>query len=252
VIHPAVILLVASLLGAAAIAMLLPGRRGAAARRRRIALGAVPGISGLGLLVSQLPGVGDWSTGLAFYLLSGVTLVAAVATISSRKPVYSAIWFGLVLLGTSGLFLVQGAQFLAVATIVVYAGAILVTFLFVLMLAVPEGRAGCDRTSHEGLVSAVVAAVMVGVLTVAIDSHFDQKPDATWADAPAQSRAEGVLGPGHVARFGAELFGRHLIAVEVAGMLLLAALVGAAAIAGTSRTRENNEKEPQMNTDEHG
>ena len=53
------------------------------------------------------------------------------------------------LLGTAGLFLFQGAQFLGVATIVVYAGAILVTFLFVLMLAQPEGHAFYDRVSWE-------------------------------------------------------------------------------------------------------
>ena len=61
--------------------------------------------------------------------------MAAVATISFRNPVYCAIWFGMTLTGTAGLFLLAGAEFLAVATLVVYAGAILVTFLFVLMLA---------------------------------------------------------------------------------------------------------------------
>ena len=65
---------------------------------------------------------------------------------------YCAVWFALSLLGTAGLFLFQGAQFLAVATIVVYAGAILVTFLFVLMLAQPNGRAYYDRVSWEPLV----------------------------------------------------------------------------------------------------
>ena len=63
-----------------------------------------------------------------------------MATVTFRNPVYCAIWFGLSLLGTAGLFLFHGAQFLAVATVVVYAGAILVTFLFVLMLAQPEGK----------------------------------------------------------------------------------------------------------------
>ncbi len=58
-----------------------------------------------------------------FWVLAGVTLMSAGATITFRSPVYCAVWFALSLLGTAGLFLVQGAQFLAVATIVVYAGS---------------------------------------------------------------------------------------------------------------------------------
>jgi NADH-quinone oxidoreductase subunit J len=63
------------------------------------------------------------------------------------------------LLGTAGLLLLAGAQFLAIATVVVYAGAILVTFLFVLMLAQPEGRAAYDRVSFESLLAAVATSV---------------------------------------------------------------------------------------------
>ena len=64
---------------------------------------------------------------------------------------YCAIWFALTLVGTAGIFMLQGAQFLGVATIVVYAGAILVTFLFVLMLAQPGGDAFYDRVSWEAI-----------------------------------------------------------------------------------------------------
>jgi NADH-quinone oxidoreductase subunit J len=155
-------------------------------------------------------------------------------------------------LSTAGLLLVQGAQFLAVATIVVYAGAILVTFLFVLMLAVPEGRAACDRTSYEAIVSAAVGVVIIGMLALAVGRALDEKTAIPPAGAVAEARAEGVLGQQHVARFGAELFGRHLVAIEVAGTLLLAALVGAAAVAGTTRTLAANQKEPQINADKRG
>ena len=61
--------------------------------------------------------------------------------VTSRNPVYSALWFAAVVLSTSGLFLLAGAQFLAAGTVIVYAGAIIVTFLFVIMLA-QIGRPG--------------------------------------------------------------------------------------------------------------
>ena len=101
-------------------------------------------------------------------ILAAVTVSSAVGAITFRNPVYCAIWFGLSLLGVAGLFFFAGNQFLAVATVVVYAGAILVTFLFVLMLAQPEGKAAYDRVSWEASVSAAVGMIIVGVLSISI------------------------------------------------------------------------------------
>ena len=67
---------------------------------------------------------------------------------TSRNPVYSALWFASVVLATSGLFLLAGAPFLAAGTVIVYAGAIIVTFLFVIMLAQMEGKAQYDRAAR--------------------------------------------------------------------------------------------------------
>ena len=122
-----------------------------------------------------------------------------------RNPVYCAIWFGQSLLGTAGLFLFTGAQFLAVATVVVYAGAILVTFLFVLMLAQPEGKAAYDRVSWEALLSAVTGVVIVGVLSMTIGRVLSPANAAAQpvdrADAEEALDA-GILAPQHVARLG--------------------------------------------------
>ncbi len=187
----------------------------------------------LGLGASQMPYLGDWISQSVFSILAGVTMVAAAATVSFRKPVYCAVWFGLTLLGVAGLFLLTGAQFLAVATVVIYAGAILVTFLFVLMLANQEGKTIYDRVSWEALMSASTGMVIVGVLSLTIGSVFSTQPamDAHQLTVHSPEKlAQGVLSPNHVASFGMELFGRHLIAIEVAGTLLLAALVGAGVI----------------------
>ena len=67
---------------------------------------------------------------------------------TSRNPIYSALWFASVVLSTAGLFLLAGAQFLAAGTVIVYAGAIIVTFLFVIMLAQMEGKADYDRAAR--------------------------------------------------------------------------------------------------------
>jgi NADH-quinone oxidoreductase subunit J len=217
----------ATVLLAAGLWLLLP--RGRAAGR---ALGAVLAVVGVGLLASRVPRLGSWAADSVFFILAGVTVVAAVATVTFRKPVYSAIWFGLSLLGTAGLLLFQDAQFLGVATIVVYAGAILVTFLFVLMLAQPEGQAFYDQLSWQASLSAASGAVVVGILTLTVVSIFNNPTAAERPSAPfttAQLQGD-ILSDEHVAHLGARLFSTYLLPVEVAGTLLLVALVGAVAI----------------------
>ena len=108
-----VLVSLATLGGALGMYLMLP--RG---RRWGRAAGAIVGAASLGLLAAQLPLLEDWASQSVFYILAAVTIVSAAATVSFRSPVYCAIWFGLSLLGTAGLFLFQGAQFLGVATIV--------------------------------------------------------------------------------------------------------------------------------------
>lgn len=277
-------LLWALLLGGTGLLMMLP--RGD--RRRRVQ-GAVAGLVSLGFFAAALPALAGAVEQAVFWALAAVTLVSAVATVTMRSAVYSAIWFALSLLGTAGLFFYQGSQFLGVATIVVYAGAIVVTFLFVIMLAQPEGHAVYDRLtwgSQPKLLSVLAAALLVAALAYAVSSEGivrrqvmeaavvladDEGPlldDHLVAGVARQGeltvvtlRAElseerarvverelaaaiqtdvalipldtrrDVLHPSHMAMLGSEMFGRHLLSVELAGTLLLAALVGAIAMA---------------------
>jgi len=233
--------------------MLLPrGAERAAARWIGTLLG-VAALAGFILTGRRLGSVGEEAV---FLVVSLVAVVSAAATIVSRSPVYAAIWFALSLAGVAGVLLVLGAQFLGVATIVVYAGAILVMFLFVLMLAQPAGLAPYDRVSNEPLLSAVAGAVLLGLLSLssgrlsaepAACCKVPSRAAALAADTPAGDAAGGPAAPpdanapgvesaadplarDHVARLGAELFGRHLLAVEAAGVLLLVALIGAIAM----------------------
>ena len=233
----AMLLALGTALAAVGLWWLLPG-----STRWWRALGGVLALVGFGFLGSQVPVVGDWCATGMFYAIAAGTMVAAVATISCRSPVYCAIWFGMTLTATAGLFLLAGAEFLAVATIVVYAGAILVTFLFVLMLSQPEGHTSYDRRSWEPMLSAFTGAVLVGILSMMIGSAITQADAAYVSDAEAATpAAHGAVPaaaqpvPPTIARLGAELFTRYLVAVEAAGALLFAALVGAAVIVTQGR-----------------
>jgi NADH-quinone oxidoreductase subunit J len=196
--------------------------------------------AGFGVLVAgvapRVPISPDVMSQLVFWFLSAVTIGSAAAAVSMRSAVYCAVWFATSLVGTAGLFLCQGALFIGVATVVVYAGAIVVTFLFVIMLAEPQGHTTYDRISwgwHAKPLAIAVAAIFVGAVTFAV-LHLD---DGRRLTPPSEAQlAAGVLHPAHVARAGTELFTTHLVSVEVAGTLLLVALVGA--IAGLVHARQ--------------
>src|SRR5262249_22920795 len=136
-------------LGATGTYLMLPHRHGAA--RPRTAHGAGAVAAGLALLVF----ITSWSPPgpslptLFFYVFSVTAIAGGLLTVTSRNPVYSALWFASVVLSTAGLFLLAGAPFLAAGAVIVYAGAIIVTFLFLIMLAQIEGRADYDRAARS-------------------------------------------------------------------------------------------------------
>lgn len=197
------------------------------------------------LFAYDLPLLGNWLDQGVYWLLALITLGAAVATISSQSPVYSAIWFATSLLGTAGLFFFNGAQFLGVATVVVYAGAIVVTFLFVIMLAQPEGHSAYDRLTWGGLpkiLGVVTAGLFLGILMQMLGplKRDAVKPVSPEAIAQAHNNlvaADGILAEKHMANLGRHLWSEHLISIELAGTLLLVALVGAVAIVSFGHPR---------------
>ena len=170
-----------------------------------------------------------------------MTTVSAFAMIVQKNPVYAALDFSLVVLGTAGLFLLQSAPFLAAATIIVYAGAVIVTFLFVIMLAQQTGQAVYDQRYRQPIAGALAGAVLLAALL-----DVSTRPAIT----EGKPRPAYVLVvPGHVAGassflsqsvgsatgvkgLGRSLYSDYLWAVEIAGTVLLASTVGAILIAG--------------------
>lgn len=249
---------------AASLWLLLPKASDTVASRRLgYLLGAVA-LVGFAATGRSLGCVGEDAV---FLTVAGIAVISGLATIVTRSPVYSAIWFAMALAGVSGVLLVLGAQFLGVATIVVYAGAILVMFLFVLMLAQPSGMAPYDRVSNEPMLAAAAGAVLLGLLTLSIGRLSAAEPAAccrmpSRAQAVAAVLADGAVAKddestpliapatagrdtgdaNEVAHLGAELFGRHLFAVEVAGVLLLVALVGAIAVVSRGEATETDHR----------
>jgi NADH-quinone oxidoreductase subunit J len=110
-----------------------------------------------------------------FYLFSAIALVAAGLLVTQQNPVKAALSFALVVLSTCGLFLLQAAPFLMAATIIIYAGAIIVTFLFVIMLAQQTGLSDADARSREPFLSCVAGFVLLGAILFVLHSTYHTK-----------------------------------------------------------------------------
>jgi NADH-quinone oxidoreductase subunit J len=178
-----------------------------------------------------------------FPLCAVVAVLCAILMITNRNPVYSALWFALVTLSVCGLFLLQSAPFLAAATVIVYAGAIVVTFVFVIMLAQQAGATIYDQRARQPFVATVATFVFVAILLGTLADSRPGNADTTGDSAlvTAASGANPLSRPPEGATtytlrsLGRSLFGDYLFAVELAGTLLLVATIGAIAIAPRRR-----------------
>jgi NADH-quinone oxidoreductase subunit J len=109
---------------------------------------------------------------LLFYVFSGCALLSGALLVTQHRPARAALSFALVVLSVSGLFLLLAAPFLAAASITVYAGAIIVTFLFVIMLAQQAGMDDADSRSREPLLSTLTAFLLLGALVYVLQLSY--------------------------------------------------------------------------------
>ncbi len=176
---------------------------------------------------------GNLAEDVLFTSFAGLMVMAACGMQVETRPVYSALWFALVILATCGLFLMQGAPFISAATIIVYAGAIIVTFLFVIMLARQGGKSNYDVRLMQPMLAMVSGGVLLAAMVYAIQQPV---PAASNAPAPSVNMSAPIAEDAStVAALGRSLFVDHLIAVELAIVLLLVATFGSIVIALQSR-----------------
>jgi len=235
--------------GAAGLYLSLPSPT-AAGRRWRVAGGVLAAAALAAIAVYLTRWIGRGFTGRPLFIIFAVVAVAgSLRVVTHPRPVYSALYFVLVVLAVAVLCILAAAEFLGVALVIVYAGAILVTYVFVIMLAQQGGVPIYDRTAREPLAAvamgfAVIAAAthaMVATDPIAVHAatprnpyiyRLTQQPD-DGAQERAVSETPRAINPadGNVRGVGRVLLTRYAVALEVAGVLLLVAMVGAIAIA---------------------
>ena len=112
---------------------------------------------------------------ILFYAFSGLAILGGGLMLAQHNPVHAALSFALVVLSTCGLFLLLAAPFLMAATIIVYAGAIVVTFLFVIMLAQQAGLTSADQRSREPFLACLGGFVLLTALLCVLQKNYDPR-----------------------------------------------------------------------------
>jgi NADH-quinone oxidoreductase subunit J len=168
---------------------------------------------------------------LAFYLFATVVIASGVMTIFSRNPVHSVLWLILAFFNAAGLFLILGAEFIAMLLVIVYVGAVAILFLFVVMMLdvdTAELRSGFAKYLPFG---ALLALVFLAELIFAV---------AAWNAGGIEIAAKGAptdAGLPNIQALGTVLYTRYLYIFEAAGLVLLVAMIGAIVL--THRVRVN-------------
>ncbi|MGB3472017.1 MAG: NADH-quinone oxidoreductase subunit J [Erythrobacter sp.] len=160
---------------------------------------------------------------LAFYLFASIVIASAVMVIMARNPVHSVLWLILAFFNAAGLMVLVGAEFIAMLLVIVYVGAVAVLFLFVVMMLdidFAAMRAGFVRNFPLGI---LIAAILLAELMLAVGAYGAGGVDLGQSDGTAVA---GV-GQSNIEAIGALLYGRYILLFEIAGIILLVAMIGA-------------------------
>jgi NADH-quinone oxidoreductase subunit J len=164
---------------------------------------------------------------IAFYLFATLTVASAVAVIFARNPVHSVLWLIVAFFNAAGLMLLVGAEFIALLLVIVYVGAVAVLFLFVVMMLNIDFatlRSGFTKNLPFGI---IVALVLLAEIVLAV-SAWKAGPGISGA-APPETTVPNIVVLGEL------LYSRYLFPFEIAGLVLLVAMVGAIVLTHRSR-----------------
>ena len=167
---------------------------------------------------------------LFFYIFAGVTCLAGLMVISSRNPVHSVLFLILAFFNSAGLFVLLGAEFLAMLLVVVYVGAVAVLFLFVVMMLdinFAELREGFQRYMPLGL---GVGGILLTEILFVFFNREEMPENMNLVSEVSNTRALGRV-----------LYTDYIYLFQVAGLILLVAMIGAITL--TLRRRENVRKQ---------
>jgi NADH-quinone oxidoreductase subunit J len=170
--------------------------------------------------------------GLVFYLFAAITVASGVMVVSSRNPVYSVLWLILAFFNAAGLFLLLGAEFLAMVLVIVYVGAVAVLFLFVVMLLDIN-----YLRLREGFMQYLPVGFLVGaILVVELLMVYGGWKFADQAPLSVASRTPDPTAISNTDALGRLLYTDYAFLFQAAGLILLVAMIGTIMLTHRTRT----------------
>jgi NADH-quinone oxidoreductase subunit J len=167
-------------------------------------------------------------TQIMFWFLSALALLGAIGVVASKNPIYSVLCLIVVFFAISGHYILMNAQFLAIVNIIVYAGAIMVLFLFVIMLMNLNSQTGPLKNVYMKM-AGIVAGLTFMIVLVAALSHSETQ--------------NIVMRPGSsvglIENLGKALFNTYVVPFEISSVLFLSAMIGAIVIGKKDKVEKN-------------
>jgi NADH-quinone oxidoreductase subunit J len=158
---------------------------------------------------------------VGFLILAAVMLVGAVGVVTLREPVHAALSLVATLLTLAVTYVTLQAHFLAAIQVIVYAGAIMVLFLFVIMLLNVGGEAARERPTLPGLRPAAYLVGLLAAAGIVLTAFLDPR------QLPSPELIDAALAGGGAERVGESLFSDFVLAFQLVGVLLLTGIIGA-------------------------
>lgn len=158
---------------------------------------------------------------ILFYTLSAFAIISAIMVLISKNPIHSVLWLILVFFAISGHYILLNAQFLAIVNIIVYAGAIMVLFLFVIMLM----NVKKDKEPQKQLLVKLIGVIAGGSFLILLLALVKQNTSFQGRDVLLKEGSIGLIHP-----LGQALFTDYVVPFELSSVLFLSAMVGAVII----------------------
>jgi NADH-quinone oxidoreductase subunit J len=159
---------------------------------------------------------------VAFYVIAVAMAGAAIGVVRSQNVVHAALYLVVVLAGAAAIYILVAAEFVAWVQVLIYIGAIVILFLFGIMLTRAPMRSEGNLDNNQWIASAVVSLFVFGVITALLVDAYGGKEIKL---------KDHLVVIGNSSTVGSSIFRDYLVPFEVVSMLLLAALVGAVVIA---------------------
>ena len=171
-------------------------------------------------------------TVIAFYVFASVAVAAGLMTVLARNPVHSVLWLILTFFSAAGMMVLMGAEFVAMLLVIVYVGAVMVLFLFVVMMLdvdFAELKRGLAEYLPLGALVGLILVVELGM----VFGHWafaDAAPEARAAVTPVPSDVSNTVALGKI------MYDDYILVFQLAGLILLVAMIGAIVLTLRHRT----------------